>query len=189
MKAGKKWPLKWPIFSFIQKAFIIKHVQYIQLTFSERLLLHASPCIRYSMEESRNLKLNYSFRCSEQPSSIVLIACRVFFLLSLRDYFHLYNISLIVYDIFYIIKFYLLRIPVYDLCLNVSWVLLKSPVKLLHFVEWLKVINTKWIQILHIFWKEIKIVSLNYVSLCDSFSKYYGFVERQNRIFLKGRFT
>lgn len=47
-------------FSFIQETFIIKHVQYIQLRFTERLLWYACPYTRYSKEESRSLKLTLS---------------------------------------------------------------------------------------------------------------------------------
>ena len=47
-------------FSFIQETFIIKHVQYIQLRFTERLPRYACPYTRYSKEESRNLKLTLS---------------------------------------------------------------------------------------------------------------------------------
>lgn len=123
--------MKWNIFFlFIQEAFIIKHVRYIQLTF-ERLLLCASPYTTYS--KNQEIEDNYSFRWSEQLSSTVPHSLRVFSLLrrEIESIFYIkYNVTF-----FTILPSYLMRTPVYDLLLNVKWVLLRNPVKLLNSVE------------------------------------------------------
>lgn len=57
MEAGGKNCLWSGLLFFIYEAFIMKHVQSIQLTFIERLLLDPSPYTRCSKEESENLQL------------------------------------------------------------------------------------------------------------------------------------
>lgn len=56
MEAGGKTVSEVAYFFFIYEAFIMKHVQSIQLTFIERLLLDHSPYTRCSKEESENLQ-------------------------------------------------------------------------------------------------------------------------------------
>lgn len=87
-------------FSFIQETFIIKHVQYIQLRFTERLLWYACPYTGYSKEESRNLKLTLS----DAPANFPPQRHRLegFFFIPLGDCFYLYNIPFLrVYGIYF----------------------------------------------------------------------------------------